>query len=71
MGAYNAYLTIRAGWLGLNPEDRTERALTRMGAMLRLFTPGEGAVLKLAVENFHLRYERKLLSNSMCEKAKN
>ncbi len=47
--AYNAYLAIRSGWLGLNPNDRTDRALTRMGAMLRLFTPQEGAVLKQAV----------------------
>lgn len=47
--AYNAYLAIRAGWLGLNADDRTDRALTRMGAMLRLFTPEDGAVLKRAV----------------------
>jgi len=47
--AYNAYLALRANWLGLNAEDRTERALTRMGAMLRLFTPEEGAILKQAV----------------------
>jgi hypothetical protein len=49
MDAYNAYLAIRASWLGLNADDRTDRALTRMGAMLRLFTPEEGAVLKQAV----------------------
>lgn len=47
--AYNAYLAIRAGWLGLNADDRIDRALTRMGAMLRLFTPEEGAVLKQAI----------------------
>ncbi|OGN55466.1 MAG: hypothetical protein A3D96_00715 [Chlamydiae bacterium RIFCSPHIGHO2_12_FULL_44_59] len=47
--AYNAYLAIRAGWLGLNADDRTDRALTRMGAMLRLFTPEEGSILKQAV----------------------
>src|SRR3990167_3337447 len=47
--AYNAYLIIRANWLGLNADDRTDRALTRMGAMLRLFTPEEGAILKQAV----------------------
>lgn len=49
MDAYNAYLAIRANWLGLNVQDRTDRALTRMGAMLRLFTPEEGAILKKAV----------------------
>lgn len=47
--AYNAYLAIRAGWLGLNPKDRTDRALTRMGAMLRLFTPEDGLLLKKAI----------------------
>lgn len=49
MDAYNTYLAIRAEWLGLNVQDRTDRALTRMGAMLRLFTPEDGAVLKQAV----------------------
>ncbi len=47
--AYNTYLAIRSGWLGLNADDRTDRVLTRIGAMLRLFTPEEGAVLKQAV----------------------
>jgi hypothetical protein len=49
MDAYNAYLTVRAEKLGLNPQDRTDRALTRMGAMLRLFTPEDGALLKKAM----------------------
>ena len=44
--AYNAYLKIRADWLGLNAQNRTDRALTRMGAMLRLFTPEDGSILK-------------------------
>lgn len=47
--AYNAYLTLRASWLGLNTDDRIDRVLTRMGAMLRLFTLEEGAILKQAV----------------------
>jgi len=47
--AYNAYLAIRAGWLGLNPEDRTDRTLTRIGAMLRLFTPEDGLLLKKSI----------------------
>lgn len=47
--AYNAYLAIRASWLGLDPSNRADRALTRMGAMLRLFTPEEGALLKKAM----------------------
>jgi hypothetical protein len=49
MDAYNAYLAIRANWLGLNAQDRTDRALTRMGAMLRLFTHEDGLILKQAV----------------------
>lgn len=49
MDAYNAYLKDRANLLGLNVEDRTDRALTRMGAMLRLFNREEGTVLKQAV----------------------
>jgi hypothetical protein len=49
MDAYNAYLAIRADWLGLNAQDRTDRALTRMGAMLRLFTSEDGLILKQAI----------------------
>lgn len=44
--AYNAYLTVRANWLGLNPDESSDRVLARIGAMLRLFTPEEGVVLK-------------------------
>ncbi|MDE3046908.1 MAG: hypothetical protein KGI83_01010 [Verrucomicrobiota bacterium] len=47
--AYNAYLAIRADWLGLTADDRIDRVLTRIGAMLRLFNPQEGAVLREAV----------------------
>lgn len=47
--AYYKYLRLRADWLGLDPQDPTCRALTRMGAMLRLFTPEEGLILKRAV----------------------
>ncbi len=49
MDAYNTYLATRANWLGLNAQDRTDRALTRMGAMLRLFTPKDGVILKQAI----------------------
>lgn len=44
--AYNTYLGIRASWLSLDMENRFDRVLVRIGAMLRLFTPEEGAVLK-------------------------
>ena len=60
--AYNAYMTLRAGWLGLNAEDRTCRALTRMGAMLRLFTPEEGLVLKQAVSKLDPETQAKIIA---------
>ncbi len=47
--AYDHYLNLRAGWLGLDGTERIDRALTRMGAMLRLFKPEEGRLLKEAV----------------------
>jgi predicted transcriptional regulator YdeE len=47
--AYNDYLAVRASWLGLSPEDRSDRVLSRIGAMLRLFTIEEGVVLKKAM----------------------
>jgi hypothetical protein len=47
--AYNTYLSLRASWLGLSPDCRIDRALTRAGSMLRLFTPEEGRLLKDAV----------------------
>lgn len=47
--AYNAYLGVRASWLGLSSENRPDRVLARIGAMLRLFTPEEGVVLRNAM----------------------
>ncbi len=47
--AYNAYLRVRASWLGLSSEDRLDRVLVRIGAMLRLHTPEEGVVLREAI----------------------
>ncbi|MFI5344572.1 MAG: hypothetical protein ACHQUC_10165, partial [Chlamydiales bacterium] len=49
--AYSAYLAMRAVWLGLNPENGIDRVLARIGAMLRLFTPEEGVVLKQAMNH--------------------
>ncbi len=49
MDAYNDYVATRSSWLGLNPQDEGDRVLTRIGAMLRLFTPEEGAILKKAM----------------------
>ena len=50
LDVYNAYLSIRASWLGLDPNIRSDRVLTRIGAMLRLFTQKEGEVLKKAMD---------------------
>jgi hypothetical protein len=47
--AYNAYLKVRASWLGLSSTDKYDRVLARIGAMLRLFTVEEGRVLKKAM----------------------
>ncbi len=44
--AYDAYLAVRASWLGLNPSDPEDRVITRIGAMLRLFTFEEASALK-------------------------
>ena len=49
LDAYNSYLSFLANWLGLDPNERVERALTRVGAMLRLYTSEEGTVLKEAI----------------------
>ncbi len=59
--AYNAYLKIRADWLGLNDQDRIDRALTRMGAMLRLFTPEDGMLLKKAILELDSELQIKIL----------
>lgn len=49
LDAYNAYLGVRASWLGLDSNDSSDRVLTRVGAMLRLFTIEEGASLRKAI----------------------
>lgn len=59
--AYNAYLKIRAGYLGLNDQDRIDRALTRMGAMLRLFTPEDGMLLKKAILELDSEQQTKII----------
>lgn len=46
--ACNAYVAVRASWLGLDAADPTDYVLTRFGSMLRLFTPQEGEGLKKA-----------------------
>jgi hypothetical protein len=61
MDAYNTYLRFRADCLGLNAEDRTDRALTRMGAMLRLFTPEDGLILKQSVLKLNPDQQAKII----------
>jgi len=61
MDAYNTYLRFRADCLGLNAEDRTDRALTRMGAMLRLFTPEDGLILKQSVLKLNPEQQAKII----------
>jgi hypothetical protein len=45
--AYHHYLSARAERLGLLPQDPHTQMLARLGAMLRLFTPQDGAALVL------------------------
>jgi len=49
LDAYNSYLSVRASWVGLDPSDSADRVLTRISAMLRLFTLEEGAALRKAI----------------------
>ncbi len=60
--AYDAYLTVRASWLGLNPSDRDDRVLTRIAAMLRLFTPEEGMSLKNAMLQLDLQDRERIVA---------
>ena len=53
LDAYNAYLATRASWLGFDPTVPADRVLTRLGAMLRLYTPAQGEVLRHAVSQLH------------------
>ncbi len=46
--AYDTYLAVRARCLGMDIQNPTDCVLTRVGAMLRLFTVEEGAYLKQA-----------------------
>jgi hypothetical protein len=47
--ALNSYLLARASWLGLNPQVDIDRVLTRLGAMLRLFSYEDGVILNKAI----------------------
>jgi hypothetical protein len=60
--AYDAYVSRRASWLGLNPNTPVERVLTRVGAMLRLFTLEEGALLREAIAELDESEREKVIS---------
>lgn len=60
--AHDAYLQARASWLGLNTEIRSDRVLTRMGAMLRLFKPEEGGLLRQAMESLDPKMREKIIA---------
>ena len=62
MDAYNAYLTVRAHWLGLNPQDRLDRVLTRIGTMLRLFSLEEGQLLKNGIQQLDPKEQAKVIA---------
>lgn len=47
--AYDVYVSYRAKWLGLDPKNSLDRVLTRVGCMLRLFSPEDGKILREAV----------------------
>lgn len=49
LDAYNQYVAERASWLGFDASKPLDRALARIGAMIRLFTPQEGTILRDAM----------------------
>lgn len=49
LDAYNVHLSQIAQWLGLDPNNRVDRVLARIGAMLRLYTPEKGKILQQAM----------------------
>ncbi len=58
--AYSTYIHIRASWLGLNADNSSDRVLARIGAMLRLFSPEEGAVLEMAMNQLDIKTRKKI-----------
>jgi len=60
--AYDVHLETLASWLGFDPSNRTERALTRAGAMLRLYTLQEGNLLKKGVEELDSQDREEIVS---------
>lgn len=68
--AFNAYVKVRASWLGLDPENSSDRVLVRVGAMLRLFTPEEGAILKTAMSQIDASMRNKIAEQLNAEQTR-
>jgi hypothetical protein len=60
--AYKDYLALRAKWLGFNMEDQNERVLAKVGAMIRVFTPAEGKILKEAFSQLTPEQQEKIIA---------
>lgn len=61
--AYFDYVAKRASWVGLNAEIPGDRVLARIAAMLRLFTPEEGAVLREGMERIDEVARMEIIAN--------
>ena len=59
--AYNAYLKERASFLALNDSNKFDRVLTRIGAMLHLFTPNDGMILKKTMNKLSIDIQKKIV----------
>lgn len=68
--AYQSYLAVRAQWLGLDPDDQIERVLTRIGTMMRLYSPAEGSLLKEAVASLNEGQKAKIVEQLDIQKGK-
>ena len=59
--ALNAYLIKRASWVGLDLADNSDRVLARVGAMMRLFNPAEGKILRKAIGQLDKKDRERIL----------
>ncbi len=60
--AYDVHLSQIADWLGLDPNVRIDRVLTRIGAMLRLYTKEKGTILKEAMAQLDQEASERVVS---------
>lgn len=58
--ALNCYLEKRAAWLHLDSADPSDRVLTRIGAMLRLFTEKDGQILREAFRELDVEMQERI-----------